>query len=218
MTVFFPNTVVDGFFENPDAVVSFANKQKFFRSEDGRWPGERTKLIHELDSNFFSHLCSRMFGIFYDISQDKVEWNVSACFQKVNKNYQDGWIHRDNAVCTAIIYLSKNAPLNSGTSLYRLKPTEYESFNPYEDVKRKSYLGLIPPEESKEARSLLNNKFEETLNVKNVYNRLFLFDAYQHHKANDFELLEGEDERLTLVAFVRRISCDSYLSSRMRLL
>jgi len=42
----FPITIVDNFFDDPDAIVETANNLKYFNPQGGHWPGTRTKNLH----------------------------------------------------------------------------------------------------------------------------------------------------------------------------
>ena len=42
----FPITIVDNFFDDPDAIVEVANNLKYFNPQGGHWPGTRTKNLH----------------------------------------------------------------------------------------------------------------------------------------------------------------------------
>ena len=46
----FPVTIVDNFFDDPDAIVEVANNLKYFNPQGGHWPGTRTKNLHIDDS------------------------------------------------------------------------------------------------------------------------------------------------------------------------
>lgn len=48
-----------------------------------------------------------------------------------------------------------------------------------------------------------NEQFEETVNFKNVYNRLISYDASQYHAVNN--LCDENVERLTQVFFVHNV-------------
>ena len=103
-----PTVCVDNFFSNPDAIVAYANKQKF--ESDNRSPGKRSPLLHETDFKFFRWSCLKILKIFYPHHFDNLNWKAKATFQKVPPNLDlDGWIHTDSDwELTAIIYLSKN--------------------------------------------------------------------------------------------------------------
>ena len=46
-------TVIDNFFKDPDSIVEIANNLEFYPNSDGAWPGRRTKLLHEVEPEFF---------------------------------------------------------------------------------------------------------------------------------------------------------------------
>lgn len=199
----FPVTVTDGFFDDPDSVVEFAKQQEYFPSEDGSWPGKRTKPLHLIKPNFFQLVCEQVISLFYDASD--ITWHCDARFQLVDNSYSDGWIHRDRGlVLTNIIYLNKNSNLRSGTSIYRKKDSLSYGREIHPDKKQAAYLNQISTEEETKFRLENNNLYEETVNVANVYNRMVSFDANMLHGAQNFS--GSTEPRLTLVVFVHAIS------------
>ena len=61
----YPVTVVDDFFSEPDKVVEYAMQQEFFPSEDGRWPGKRSKMIIDLDRTLYDYICVKIISLFH---------------------------------------------------------------------------------------------------------------------------------------------------------
>ena len=53
----YPVTIVDNFFDDPDAVVEMAEGMQYYNPNTGNWPGTRTKQIYVENSRFFD-----MFG------------------------------------------------------------------------------------------------------------------------------------------------------------
>jgi hypothetical protein len=212
-----PVTILDNFFDNPDKVRTWALQQEYLPDPEGRWPGLRTELIHELDEPFFNHICRKFFSQFYDLANEQIEWEVSMCFQLVDGDYDSGWIHSDEKLTqiTGIIYLSPNSNLNGGTSIYRVKSNmvHYVYRNP--EYKVNSYLNKVSIEEAKKYKEEHNAQFEETIRVSNVYNRLVLFDSHLHHAAQDF-FGKGEESRLTLVFFVNKLFVNNSPVGRVR--
>ena len=213
-----PVTVLDNFFDNPDKVRRWALQQEYLPDPEGRWPGLRTKLIHELDEPFFQNTCRKFFSQFYDFQRDEeIEWSVSMCFQIVHEGYDCGWIHSDGktAQITGIIYLTPDSNLNGGTSIYREKSNLLYTVHRHDEYKQNSYLNKISIEEAKKHKEEHNSQFEETIRVSNVYNRLVLFDSHLHHAAQDF-FGEGQDSRLTLVFFVNKLFVNNSPVGRVR--
>ena len=65
----FPNFVcVDNFFDNPEEVVNFSQKLEYFN--ETTCPGKRSKILHEVDYDFFNWVNLKICSVFYpnDIS------------------------------------------------------------------------------------------------------------------------------------------------------
>ena len=199
-----PVTVLDNFFDDPDAVRELALQQKFEVDPLARWPGKRTKHIHEISDSLHETVCNRLFSLFYDFRAEGAKWEVASCFQKVDKSYSNGWVHSDakDAVLSAIIYLTPNADIKGGTSIYRKKPDNAFARIKHGDVKEASYKNKTNDADTEKYRLENNSQFEETIKIGNVYNRLIAFDSHMLHAAQDFFGDENQDnERLTLVLF-----------------
>lgn len=210
-TLHFPITVVDDFFEYPDAVREFALQQEYLPDPDNKWPGKRTKPLHELSPVLYNTTIAKVLSLFYDLKKIEVKWCVNARFQLVGEEYEEGWVHTDKEnLITGIIYLS-NQVCNSGTTLYRpidpvnavLKNTnkKHESFNNTDLVTS-----------VKDFRLENNKQFRPTVTIESEYNRLVLFDSHLYHSANNFYGSGVESNRLTLVFFVNRLDFNTPMS------
>ena len=73
-------------------------------------------------------------------------------------------------------------------------------------------------EKYKEGRARYNSNFEKTLDVKNVYNRLLIYDTSEFHKESGFFGSCKEDSRLTIVFFmtVTPMGMSSFPGTRVR--
>lgn len=199
-----PVTVLDNFFDDPDAVRELALQQKFEVDSLSRWPGKRTRSIYEISHSLHDTVCNKLFSLFYDFRTEGAKWEVESCFQKVDKSYNNGWVHTDtdHSVLSAIIYLTPNADIKGGTSIYRKKPDNSFARIKHGGVKAASYKNKTNDVDTKKHRLENNSQFEETIKIGNVYNRLVAFDSHMLHAAQDFFGDEGQDnERLTLVLF-----------------
>jgi hypothetical protein len=213
-----PVTIFDNFFDDPDKVRSWALQQEYFPDPDGRWPGLRTKSVYELDEPFFHSTCKKFFSQFYDLHEDKeIRWVVSMKFQIVHGDYDSGWIHSDEefAQITGIIYLSPNSNLNGGTSIYREKANLIQHVHRNLKYKENFYKNNMTIEDAKKYKEEHNAQYEETIRISNVYNRLISFDSHLHHAAQEF-FGEGQDSRLTLVFFVKKLFVNNTPVSRVR--
>lgn len=202
----FPSVVVDNFFTDPDKIVQRAEKLKFNPAENGKYAGVRTEALHEVDPVLHDYCNNKFFRLFYDYNVTDVNWQVSSFFHKIEAPditdkeswYNKSWIHIDpRAMAAGIIYLTPDAHPDSGTSIYKLKSGEEAIFdetariNFHKNNDRNGYI-----EKLKEH----NNKFEESVIIKNVYNRLAAYDAKEFHAANTY--YTGGSVRLTYVFFI----------------
>ena len=199
----YPITIIDDFFSDPDAIVKMASELEYFDTEDGRWPGKRTRPLHEVNSTFHNFFARRLLSTFHTALPNCLNAHVS--FQLVdpfveNEDKWDkenrGWIHADSP-CQfgGIVYLTKDPDPDTGTSIYRAKRGFHE-IDP--DAKEKLYQSkeMRPGEYSKGFDEMFY-QFEETVSVSNVYNRLMLFDGTTLHGVRTF----GTKRRLTLSFF-----------------
>ena len=215
---------IDNFFNNPDKIRNWALSLPMTASENGDWPGVRTKPLHEINKDFLNIFLLKVFSAYFDLSTQSIKWEYSdVVFQKIkkfSKNKNDkkniGWIHQDNNNDFAgLVYLTPEINLNSGTSLYNLKKNAdllsanmqnlKESLFKNKKVSKKTYDKLI-----------LNNvnNFYEKINFSNIYNRLIAYDTQEYHRANNY--FSSTEDRLTLVFFVKNITVDSYPYDRVK--
>jgi hypothetical protein len=214
-----PVTVLDNFFDDPDAVRELALQQKFDVDATGNWPGKRTRAIHEISPKLHNLICTRLFALFYDYQSENINWAVDTRFQKVDSSYKEGWVHTDSntAVLSAIIYLTPNANIQGGTSIYRIKKENSFIDVTNRDEKIANYKGKMSNEDVEKYRLENNNQFEETIRVGNVYNRLVAFDAHMFHAAqNFFGDADQDNERLTLVLFTNSLTAGRSPVFRLR--
>jgi len=209
----FPTSIVDNFYNDADAVRELALSLPFDVNENS-YPGNRTKGLHDIAPEFFEHFCNKLFSLYYDY-YTPVKWNVATSFQLIEPYDTDplnvknlGWIHKDvNTVFAGVIYLTPDANPDSGTRIYKIKnsiseeeanSTQHHSYKLYGDNKiDDDYIKAITTHRS---------HFEETINVKNYYNRLITFDANSYHGV---ETVYSDSPRLTQVFFVTEIDAVS---------
>jgi len=206
-TVHFPVTVVDDFFDYPDSVRNFALSQEYNFGEDTRWPGKRSKHLHELNFNLYHSLTCKIMSLFYDLRRVNMNWSVDAFFQTVDSVYENGWIHSDLNLVSGVIYLSKESN-NSGTTIYRpINPIDAKFKN--EEHKNKSYENIEAIKNFDSFKEENNKQFKPSITVESEYNRLVMFDGHMFHGGNNFYGKSLEESRLTLVFFVKQINFDS---------
>lgn len=155
--------VIDDFYQNVNQVRELALSMEF--NVTGNYPGTRTQSTNN-DS---------IKPLLEKFTQSKIsfwpeEYNLA--FQSVTKD-ESTWIHRDKTVWAGVIFLSPDAPVESGTAFYRNKKSNYYE---YWDGCKVDY----------------NDSYEDSSNVDlwdehcfvgNVYNRLVLYRGYLYHRS-----------------------------------
>jgi hypothetical protein len=116
-----PTLCVDNFFNNPEEVKKYALSLEYSASDDGTWPGKRSKPLDKINFNFFKFVTTKIIRLLYPMNVEDLGWKAYASFQKIDGNLysEPGWVHRDMDEFTAIIYLSHHE--NCGTSIFSPK-------------------------------------------------------------------------------------------------
>lgn len=206
----YPVTVIDNFYENPSAIRKFALAQKYqFLAErkDAKYvyPGSRTKDLYDLDAKLHEKICKKLVSAFHIAEHDVMRWSISTSFQSVTEDYGRGVIHTDhNTIFAGVLYLTPNAPLNGGTSLYKKNST----FDP-----KKYQQALERNDDSFRAGEKIlstdyHSMFDEVIRVNNVYNTLIIYEGDTLHAANQFFGKTLKDSRLAQVFFINTIDAN----------
>jgi hypothetical protein len=212
MSYLIPTTIVDNFFEDPIKIREYALSQDFFSDPENSWPGKRTNPLPKINPNLFQHVIKKSLKIFYR-DDEQFEYESTMYFQLSDCSYGTGWVHADVAnMITGIIYLNPNGQLSSGTTIYQPKIIGAEPINL--DIKQQSFNGTI--QDCTQARNENNDQFEETIIIKNKFNRLILFDSHLYHSANDFIGNDKDSSRLTLVFFINKLFTRNFPIHRMK--
>jgi len=210
---FYPITIVDNFYKDPDEVRKLALAQTYYPASEldnseGIFPGKRTHELGSIDSDFFRYSVDKLIGVFHDYSTQTVKWNISNKFQLIDASYDSDWIHSDvGCMFAAIIYLTPNAPLTAGTSIYQ--PNSKFDKKIYEQLNHEKF-ELYKSNKYTESKNTINNMFTETVRVNNVYNRLLVYEAEQFHGGHGFFGHNNIDSRLTQIFFIKTLDTDSY--------
>ena len=212
----FPITIVDNFFPDPDSIVDLANTLDFEYTTDGRWPGSRTKTLDKIQRkdvyDFAQYSLCKINALYWSKPRKEIEISMGELgFQKIKpfvKNKEDqfksinkGWVHRDNVILGGLVYLTKNPQEHTGTSIYKPKKGYFNFHRDHLSYKEQHYVEQnVNENEYNKAYELSNEYYEETINVKNVYNRLLLFDGLSFHAAQTFGY--GDKDRLIFNIFL----------------
>lgn len=191
-----PTIIHDNFFRNPGEVVNYAKQLDYLPDNEGRWPGERSFPLHEINQNLFTFVTTKITKLLWPSSYQDIYFSAYSTFQRISKDYiNPGWVHQDIEILTAIIYLSNHT--ECGTSMF-----ESKNFNTVQhtEKKKETYINNNFKYENKYVKEN-NNNFEETMSVKSKYNRIIIFDSKQLHAAQKFIEKDIDEDRLTLITF-----------------
>jgi hypothetical protein len=156
----------------------------------------------------YEKICKKLISVFHIPEHDVMRWQINTSFQIVEGEYESGLIHQDqNTVFAGVLYLTPDAPLDSGTSLFK-KNASYDE---------KLYLKLIQENDERFKRKepidfSYHSMFDEVVRVNNVYNTLILFEGDIHHCANKFFGQTKQDSRLAQVFFITKIDANKQSS------
>tara|TARA_R110000803_G_scaffold64860_1_gene125979 strand:- start:389 stop:1090 length:702 start_codon:yes stop_codon:yes gene_type:complete len=225
----FPSISIANFFDNPDEVLDLANSLEYFPTPNGSYPGLRTKPLHITNEVFFNKFCSAVFANFYNDGSN-ISYSTNLYFQKIppfskdKKNIKNkGWIHNDPAVLAGLVYLNKEADLDSGTAIYTPKK-EHLDFKGVvkhkwvedSDLKVNLYMkGQYNKKKYEEHMSLVESKFNKAIQFNNIFNTFICYHGEAFHRAENMNIGTGED-RLTLVFFMDRVTVDGTPVQRVK--
>ena len=182
--------VISDFLDNPDMVRQslIENEVDFFHKEEGGFPGSRTTIPDPSYQKMVDEKLDKILPFKW-----KMDMNTSTyCFQLCLEG-DNSWIHVDSTKWAGILYLTPDAPKDSGTVVY----TE-----DYDNLLRETN-EKVRETGDKSLYQSMSHECEITTTVGNVYNRLLLLRGYYlPHKSN----ISGfgdclENGRLTQVFF-----------------
>jgi glycosyltransferase involved in cell wall biosynthesis len=173
--------VVDNFYSNPDQVREYALQQEF--QKDLRWyKGLRTTTTYRPEGikDAFEYIMGRKINDF--------ESGYNGCFQICTADDPQVY-HYDTQRWAAMIYLTPNAPFESGTRLHRSKLNGARHSS--DENANQAFAGGFYD----------STKFDVIDSVGNVYNRLIIMDAGCIHSAGPYFGTNMQDGRLTHLFF-----------------
>ena len=214
--MYFPLYYTANFFDNPDEIRQWAMGLEFTKPEDGRYPGARTKPLHQIDKHFHDFVHLKIMSLIYGKDIRNVGWETGSSFQLIKyddvKEDKSGWIHTDSdSFLTSIIYLTPGKS-NSGTSLYKPIKTGFQQRKHKE--KFEYYKSGKAPENYKQQQIEFNSHYQKLVSVGSEYNSMLAFDGGYNHGA-DWDLEPGE-ERLTFITFFYKVNSPWYPVPEMR--
>ena len=192
--------VIDNFLPYPNVVRAWALSQQFYDARQFSkryncstdWPGIRTDHVMDLDLNYANNILSQVAHLATNFSNRAP--SIKSYFQICTEADGDSWIHQDNDVdIAALLYLSPNAPVTSGTSLYSCNDQAAWTSLDIDIMKKINRL---------EAKDLYNSLFTPVDTFGNLYNRFVMYRGDEFHKSNDYFGTDKENGRLTQVFFI----------------
>ena len=197
-----PTLIHDNFFRNYEEVINYSKQIKFFNDEKGAWPGKRSLPLHQVNKNLFDFVTVKIIKLIWPSSYEDIYFTACSQFQSISKNHVNpGWVHKDDGILTAIIYLSEHK--ECGTSIFESKNFNF-SDTKNGNIKRQSYINQTFKNEYKYLKEN-NDNFEETISIQSKPNRIVIFDSHQMHAAHKFTEKNISEDRLTLITFFSSI-------------
>ena len=80
-----PTIVADDFFREPDELVKLSKTLEFESASDGRWPGLRSKFLHEIDRVLFDKINKKILSIIFP-GQTELQYRCASSFQLIKQN------------------------------------------------------------------------------------------------------------------------------------
>jgi len=178
--------IIDNFYNNPYETREYALQQEF--GVQGNYPGMRTES--EFNQSVYDVIQNAVYNAGGNITRwDKDQYTGS--FQYTTSRDRS-WIHADQTTTWAgVCYLTPNAPLSSGTGLFRHIPTGLESAPRNEDG---GYNFELLNRINLDSQDM--TKWEMTDRLANKFNRLVLYRGDFFHMSLDYFGQDKYDGRL----------------------
>lgn len=205
--------VIDNFYKNPLAVREFALFQKFYIP--GKFPGKRTiafssvELKNELQKIIEPYgKIDKMYVPMYNDDKNNERNNTGSFFINTSITPNPS-IHTDNHKYSAIIYLTPDAPIESGTTI--LKPNDSSLELNANDIS----IELKPNDSSIELEAICFDitKWKIINKIGNRFNRILIFDCRQYHIPSSYFGINNIDGRLTQVIWFNIIPKNNYIAN-----
>ena len=190
--------VIDNFYTNAKETRDYILTQEF--KVRGNYPGQRTI------SKANNHLKEMIQGYIQHFAGKIVKWPMPSTTDIDGQNNAEiyngayqyttsrdrTWIHNDGWNNWAgVLYLTPNAPVNSGTGIFRFK----DGTRTVDEAEARGNKKIL------DESSQDYNNWELVDKVGNVFNRLVLFNSKQYHASLDYFGTNKENGRLFQVFF-----------------
>jgi glycosyltransferase involved in cell wall biosynthesis len=176
--------IVDDFLPDPHAVRTFALAQDF--NVKGNFPGGRTR-------SFAKEAIGLQFKTAFEklLNKSVTYWPESYnCSYQVTWGDHKSWIHRDQTDVGAVLYLTPDAPLSTGTTFFQHKATGLEA------VTKGTGEEKLMDQDSNNP-----DAWHQVDSVANRFNRLILFNGRRSHRSTEYFGKDKESGRLFAAFF-----------------
>ena len=206
---YFPITILDDFYENPDEILKLAKEVDYQKEGENTYPGCVSNLtVDKINYDLFFYTMKKIISIYWE-GECNENFEVTMQFQKIEPHEDNllnkGIIHHDfieNEVFSGVIYLNDNS-VDSGTSFYELKDNhknynKTDEFHRHLQVTKQYHSGRV----HHNIKSILRkhrNKFQELMKVQSKKNRMVLYSSGDWHSQTTY----GQDTRYTIRYFCR---------------
>lgn len=180
--------VIDNFYNNALETRNYILTQDFMVR--GNYPGQRTvshatEALKIMIEGYIQHFAGKI--VQWPMEKD----SYNGAFQYTTSRDRT-WIHNDSWNNWAgVLYLTPNAPVTSGTGIYRFEDGTRTSIEA-EAYDKKAIMDRYSQDYT---------KWELVDRVGNIFNRMILFNAKQYHASQDYFGTTKEDGRLFQVFF-----------------
>jgi|TARA_R100001460_G_C3531208_1_gene173547 hypothetical protein len=202
MVNLFGNICADNFFDNPYQIIDISKKVKLKKTK--YISGYRSENISDINKNLFDYINRKIINFIYPGAKG-MDFRASTYFQKSDADENDGWVHADPTMITAVIYLTPGG--TSGTSIFDAK----EEFNLPRQPNKLEYFENKEKYTEKEKKLIYNNKlinnshYIKTINYEGKFNRMIAFNSKAYHAAE-----VCDKERLIIISFIEYINVNVY--------
>lgn len=163
--------IIDDFFNNPIELREDALSKKF--DYLGNYPGMRTIGVNENQSLNLKNKFQEILNL------EIIDWstyapgkqNMNTCYQ-LCLEYDDSWVHHDGTDWAAIVYLTPDPVLDSGTGFFLHASTKISKWDKNND-------------DSDMNKNPILRKQEDWIchtEIKNVFNRCVLYKGSLYHR------------------------------------
>lgn len=186
--------VIDNFYKDPDSIRKRALDLEFLSEEYHGAVGfrcEKGRLVSDEAKDYFEKILGKKIKLGNNIG----EWSYSTngCFQWCNKDTRIVY-HSDSQEYAGIVFLTPDAPVNCGTSIFRHKKYKLKDNSIWSKPDWSDGNIMNDPHLDK-------NLWEEVDRIGNIYNRLVLFKSHNIHGVSEYFGETINDSRLFQLFF-----------------